>query len=233
MTVSRSYDDPCGLSRALNRVGERWALLVVRELVYGPKRFADLRRGLPGISPNVLSQRLDELESHDVLRRRLMPAPVSGWVYELTDVGAGLAPALIALARWGSRLPVQSARELSPNAFWLALETTYLPGRAGSGKVVINLDGESKEAQFDDRALTWVAVASRSSDAIISTTQVELRTIVFGDRQFDDALREQTMIVEGDTDLARRLIASFERPPTSILRGHPGRPVSGRPHRSG
>lgn len=80
---------------------------------------------------------------------------------------------------------------------------------------MIDLEGEAKEAHFDDRALTWVARSSGSPDAMISTARAELRTIVFGDRRFDDALREQTLSVEGDADLARRLITSFERPPTS------------------
>ncbi|GAA1037885.1 hypothetical protein GCM10009557_52510 [Virgisporangium ochraceum] len=85
----RSYDDPCGIARALNAVGERWALLVVRELAFGPKRFTDLRAGLPGVSDNVLSQRLRELEAVDVVRRHRLGPPSRAHVYELTPHGEG------------------------------------------------------------------------------------------------------------------------------------------------
>src|ERR1700737_4169741 len=106
MPAKRTYDDPCGVARALDRVGERWALLVVRELLFGPKRFTDLSQGLPGMSQNVLSQRLRELEDAAVVRRRRLGPPSSARVYELTQRGAELEPVLQALARWGSRNPL-------------------------------------------------------------------------------------------------------------------------------
>src|SRR5262245_48168316 len=90
--TKRSYDDSCLTAHALDLVGERWALLVVRELLLGPKRFTDLRHGLPGISPNVLSQRLDELEHAALVHRRRLDPPASVWVYELTGWGRELEP---------------------------------------------------------------------------------------------------------------------------------------------
>src|ERR1700684_2381520 len=101
MTVKRSYGDSCGIARGLDAVGERWALLVVRELVLGPKRFTDLRAGLPRVGPDMLAARLRELETAGVVRRRTLPAPAASKVYELTAWGAELAPALLALGRWG------------------------------------------------------------------------------------------------------------------------------------
>src|SRR5258708_16049454 len=89
----RSYDDGCAAAHALDLIGERWALLVVRELVLGPKRFTDLRAGLPRISPNVLTQRLEELERASVVRRRKLSPPAAACVYRLTDCGLQLAPA--------------------------------------------------------------------------------------------------------------------------------------------
>ena len=127
MLGKRSYDDPCGVARALDLVGERWALLVVRELLFGPKRFADLSRGLPGMSQNVLSQRLSELEQAGIARRRRLGPPASTRVYELTERGAELEPILDALARWGSRVPLAATTELSVDAFILALKTTFDP----------------------------------------------------------------------------------------------------------
>ncbi len=98
----RTYGDRCGVARALDIVGERWALLVVRELLLGPKRFSDLRRGLPNVSPDVLSQRLRGLEAADILRHRTLDPPASVQVYELTARGHALEPVVLELGRWGS-----------------------------------------------------------------------------------------------------------------------------------
>ena len=105
MGTKRSYDDGCAAAHALDLVGERWALLVVRELLLGPKRFTDLRAGLPGTSPNVLAQRLRELEGAGVVRRRKLPPPAASRIYELTEWGKDLEPVIISLGRWGVRSP--------------------------------------------------------------------------------------------------------------------------------
>src|SRR5512146_2571472 len=97
MSTSRSYGDRCGVARALDVVGERWALLVVRELLLGPKRFTDLRTGLPHVSPDVLAQRLRELEQGGVVRRRTLAPPAGSRVYELTDRGRELEPVILGL----------------------------------------------------------------------------------------------------------------------------------------
>src|SRR3954452_5144800 len=102
MAGTRSYDDACGIARALDVIGERWALLVVRELVFGPKRFTDLQAGLRRVSPDVLAQRLRDLEAAGVVARRTLPPPAASRVYELTDRGRELEPVLRALGRWGS-----------------------------------------------------------------------------------------------------------------------------------
>src|ERR687888_870608 len=100
MATLRSYGDGCGIAHALDLVGERWALLVVRELLLGPKRFTDLRAGLPNASPNVLSQRLRELEEATIGRRRRLPPPAGSQVYELTEWGRELEPLVISLGAW-------------------------------------------------------------------------------------------------------------------------------------
>jgi len=99
----RSYGQICGVSRALEIVGERWALLIIRDLLIGPKRFTDLRQGLPRIPTNVLSARLKELEQAGVLQRRILPRPATAVVYELTDYGRELDDILLALGRWGAK----------------------------------------------------------------------------------------------------------------------------------
>src|ERR1043166_7871758 len=103
MPTTRSYGDACGIARALDVVGERWALLVVRELLLGPQRFSDLRRALPGASSNMLTDRLRELEGHDVVRRRRLPPPAASVVYQLTETGRELEPIVLALGGWGLR----------------------------------------------------------------------------------------------------------------------------------
>src|SRR5215208_936562 len=105
MPAKRTYGDPCGIARALDVVGERWALLVVRELLLGPKRFTDLRAGLAHVGPDMLSQRLRELEQAGVVRRRTLAPPAGSRVYELTERGLELEPVVLALGRWGSRAP--------------------------------------------------------------------------------------------------------------------------------
>src|SRR5919199_1777683 len=116
----RSYGQFCGIARALDLVGERWALLVVRELVLGPKRFSDLRAGLPGIGTNVLTTRLRELEAGGVIARRELPPPAGSTVYQLTEYGRELQPVLLALGRWGAR----SMGEREPGQ---ALRSEWLP----------------------------------------------------------------------------------------------------------
>src|SRR5215218_7263178 len=107
MATTRTYDDGCAAAHALDLVGERWALLVVRELLLGPKRFTDLRSGLPHASPNVLAQRLRDLEAAGVVRRGKLPPPAASKIYELTEWGRDLEPVIIALGRWGVRSPTK------------------------------------------------------------------------------------------------------------------------------
>ena len=129
MATMRTYGDRCGVARALDVVGERWALLIVRELVLGPKRFSDLRGGLPRVAPDVLSQRLRELEGAGVLRRTTLPPPGGARVYELTEWGQELEPLVIGLGRWGSRAPFPGGEaELGIDAFVIALKTLFQPG---------------------------------------------------------------------------------------------------------
>src|ERR1700677_3444645 len=131
MAGRRTYRDSCGIARTLDIVGERWALLVVRELVLGPKRFTDLRDGLPKLGPDMLTQRLRDLVQAGVVRRRTLPPPAASQVYELTDWGAELGPVLVALGRWGSRAPLPDrAPPLSIDAAIVALQTTFDPAAA-------------------------------------------------------------------------------------------------------
>src|SRR5215208_8404579 len=131
MARSRSVQDGCGIAHASELLGERWALLVVRELLLGPKRFTDLRAGIPDISPNVLGQRLRELEESAIVSRRKLAPPAAVQVYELTEWGRELEPAVLALGRWASRSPsFPLGAPMGPDSLVLALKSTFDPAKA-------------------------------------------------------------------------------------------------------
>src|SRR6516164_1158095 len=127
MAGNRSYGEQCGVARSLDVIGERWALLIVCELLLGPKRFNDLMAGLPGASPNVISQRLRELASHDVIRQRDLPPPARVRVYELTDWGRELEPVILHLGQWGTRAPLPVGASWSLDSLLLALQAIADP----------------------------------------------------------------------------------------------------------
>jgi DNA-binding HxlR family transcriptional regulator len=148
----RTYNQYCGLAHALDLVGERWALLVVRELALGGKRFTDLREGLPGIGTNVLATRLRQLQADGVVRKlRLMP-PADTTVYMLTDLGVDLVPAMLALGRWGAQTmgPPEAGQELRSNWLAVAMRAFFQPGdtvatieiELRDGPFRIDIDGE-------------------------------------------------------------------------------------------
>jgi DNA-binding HxlR family transcriptional regulator/putative sterol carrier protein len=208
----RSYDDPCGIARGLNVIGERWSLLIVRELLFGPKRFTDLHHGLPTASQNVLSQRLRELEQTGVVRRRRLSPPAATWVYELTEWGRDLEPALFHLARWGSRGPLSSGDELSADALMFALKTSFDPQAAGSGTYEIRLGDDRFRAQIADGRLNLTRGTAERPDAVLETDAATLRSLVFGDHDLSEALKDGTLRVEGDERAAARLVTVFPRP---------------------
>src|SRR3982751_1787844 len=131
MARTRAIEDGCGIAHASELLGQRWALLVVRELLLGPKRFTDLRTGLPDISPNVLGQRLRELEESGIVRRRKLAPPAAPQVYELTDWGRELEPAVLSLGRWASHSPsFPLGAEMGPDSLVLAMKTAFQPEKA-------------------------------------------------------------------------------------------------------
>ena len=157
MISDRSYNQYCGIARALDLVGERWALLIVRELALGPKRFTDLREGLPGVATNVLSNRLRQLERDGIVGRRRLPPPAPARVYELTEYGRELVPIMLALGRWGAstmgpRTPAQSIRSewlaVALNAFFDAESAGGLRATIG-----LELDGSRFTLRLDDGQL--------------------------------------------------------------------------------
>src|SRR5436190_3201843 len=140
MAGARTYGEGCAAAHALDLVGDRWALLVVRELLLGPKRFTDLRRGIRHASPNVLAQRLRDLEEVGVVRRRKLPPPAASMVYELTEWGMELEPVVLALGRFGVRSPLMPrGAGMSADSAILALRTMFDPLVAGDFRGVFEL----------------------------------------------------------------------------------------------
>jgi DNA-binding HxlR family transcriptional regulator/putative sterol carrier protein len=212
---TRQYDDPCGLARALNLVGERWALLVVRELLFGPKRFTDLKLGLPTASQNVLSHRLRELEGGGIVRRRT----TGPQTYELTPRGHRLRPVLLELARWGSHTPTASTMDLSVAALMFALLTAFSPDLAGDLRTTIELrvDEEPFRISVAGGQVHITAGAPDGPDAIVDTDRTTLRGLVFADTSLPDAIAAGTARVAGDDKTAARLLTFFPRPTVSAV----------------
>lgn len=201
----RSYGDPCGTARALDVIGERWALLVVRELLLGPKRFADLVRSLPGTSQNVLTQRLRELVDAEVLVRHRLGPPVSGQVYELTERGHALRPVVVELSRWGSRVAAQTGGELSPDAFVIALLTTF-DGTLPDCRVELRIDRDVFGVEVTGGRIDVARGAPTDAGAVLTGSAGDLRRVVFGGAPVSE------LAPAGDAALAERFARAFPRP---------------------
>jgi DNA-binding HxlR family transcriptional regulator/putative sterol carrier protein len=215
MATKRSYDDGCASAHALDLVGERWALLVVRELVLGPKRFTDLRTGLPGISPNVLTQRLEELEEASVVRRRKLPPPASAWVYELTEWGQELESVIMALGRWGARSPfLPMGACLSIDALILSLRTMFSPEAAAGfeASLEIRLGEDRFHAEIAGGQMNLTRGSASHPDAIIESDSDTLVAVVYGGRKLAEALRFGDLKIEGDRGAVKRFVGLFPLP---------------------
>src|SRR6185369_9159940 len=188
----RTYGDRCGIARALDIVGERWALLVVRELLLGPKRFTDLRAGLPLIGPDVLSQRLRELEASGVVVRDKLPPPAASQVYALTERGRALEPVVLELGRWGSQAPVPAEdAPLGADAAMLALKTMFR-GRGLRATYEVRLGEDRYAVRVDGDRLDIERGSAHGQDATIATDPGTLATVLWHDGNASE------ITVEGD-----------------------------------
>ena len=212
MTTARRYDDPCGIARALDAVGDRWALLVVRELIFGPKRFLQLRQGLRGVSPNVLSQRLRDLEAAGVVRRCMLGPPAEVAVYELTASGRALEPVLLELGRWGSRQPMTAAGELSVSALLIALKTVFDPPAAPGAVFALRIDGDWYRLTAADGAIDIARGRADDPAVTFETDVATLRSVAFGREPVAAAERAGRLTVDGDRRLAERFARMFPVP---------------------
>lgn len=216
MTGRRSYGQGCPVAHSLDLVGERWALLVVRELRLGARRYSDLQAALPGVGPAVLSQRLRDLERVGVLRRRTLPPPAGVKVYELTEWGAELEPVFRALARWGASSPVVPLEgDVSSDTVMLGLRTFFEPAaEPWTAAYEVWLDRDRYDVRVQEGRLVRVArgEASAGADAVVHADRHGFLDVLNGVTTVRDAVRSGRVTVEGDVDAVQRLVDARRLP---------------------
>lgn len=213
--TQRTYGQYCGIARALELVGERWALLIVRDLLGRPKRYTELRSGMPAIPTNVLASRLKEMEANGVVQRRLLPRPESGTVYELTAYGRELEDVLLRLGRWGAKSlekPDDGPGYVDPAI--RALRSSFRPEVAGElrasfeiwfGEFVIYAIVDGQSVQVDQGAL-------HESDLIIDARGAII-PLLSGDEKPEEALRSGRIRISGERELLDRFVEMFRMRP--------------------
>jgi DNA-binding HxlR family transcriptional regulator len=203
--TSRSYHDACATARGLDVIGERWALLVVRELLLGPQRFGDLRHALPGISTNLLTDRLRELAAHGVLARRRLPPPAGSVVYELTASGRDLEPVVLAIGEWGARVPMPEAPTLSATSVLLYLRGSRVPDEVAT--YAVELDGRPWTVTTTPGQVHVESGEPAEPAARIRTDPHTLNDLLADPALLDARLAEGSVAVDGDLAAARRLLS--------------------------
>jgi DNA-binding HxlR family transcriptional regulator/putative sterol carrier protein len=219
MTGRRKYDDGCAIAHGLDLVGERWALLVVRELLLGPKRFTDLRAGLPGASPDVLSQRLRELQDAGVLTRRKLPPPGASWVYELTEWGADLEPVITQIAHWSSRsATLRHDAPIGVDSLLLSLKALFDPHAAEgfSATITLRLGEQDFCIQLTDEHLEVTRGRPGQPDVTLATDTATLHALLRGNRRLTETLTAGELRLAGDRSTAERFLALFPLPTPAI-----------------
>jgi DNA-binding HxlR family transcriptional regulator len=212
----RRYEDACGAAHALDLVGERWSLLVMRELMLGPKRFSDLRADLPGISANVLTQRLESLEAAGVLVRRRLPPPAATQVYELTEWGYEAERIFQVLGRWAARSPTHDPTlPLSANSLMLSFRTMVDPARiAGvSARIGFRLGREDFLVRIEEREVRAERADPAGADVIFTAAPPAIAAAVYGGVPLETLEADGTLRIDGNRDLARRFVTWFVLPP--------------------
>jgi DNA-binding HxlR family transcriptional regulator len=222
MATNRTYEDSCGVAHGLELVGERWAMLVVRELMLSAKRFGDIKDGLPGISANVLSHRLDELERAGLVTRRKLPKPAAVWVYDLTDWARDLEPVMQVFGRWAARDPNhRKDLHFGVTSLVLSLRTNFDPSLADGVKLTIQLrpNDEAYVAHVARKKLTIDAGEADEPDATVTGDPRMFAAVTYGGRPLADAIATGDLTVEGDVPAAEQFFGLYTLPPTATPSG--------------
>jgi len=206
--VSKRYDQYCPVAHALGLVGERWALLIVRELLHGPQRYTDLTANLPGIGTNILAARLRDLEACGIVAKRRLPPPAASQVYELTEYGNALKPVIRELAIWGIQSLGPPDFENAPALHWLedALDTVFAPV-APEGSFEFHV-GDDVASIVDGNASPGLL---EDADVVVRMADPAAFYHLFVERRWDD------VAVEGDRELLERLLDAASAPATAAV----------------
>jgi DNA-binding HxlR family transcriptional regulator len=201
----KHYGQACAIARALDVVGERWSLLLVRELILGPRRYRDLATGLPGIPSNVLATRLKDLQAVGVITQRTLPAPTDVTVYELTDAGRALQPALTELLRWGLHYGPEPSQDDASQTGWALLSGAGRPTALPAGQTCeLRVGPEFFYLGSDGGKLAVRRGPAPDGDAVVTMSADTLYSLLTGQTTVTDAVRHST--VEGDTGIALRAL---------------------------
>lgn len=220
----RTYDDGCGIAHAMNLIGDRWAVLIVRDLLLGPKRFTDLQAGLRTVGANALAQRLRDLEQSGVVRRRVLPPPAGSRVYELTDWGAQLQAVLAELARWGLASPiVPPSGDVGADSLMLGLRTFYnpalMPTRTATLHIV--LDDAHFTARLAKRHLDIERGQPRRADITVQTDRASFTALLGKTAQVGDLVRKGHVHITGDVAIVEEMVAATCTPqPAQVQSGN-------------
>ncbi len=221
----RRYDDACATAHALDLVGERWALLVMRELMFGPKRFSDLRASLPGISANVLTQRLEGLEEVGLVIRRKLPPPAAAKVYELTAWGYESEAIFQVLGRWASRSPSHDpSLQFGSASLLLSLRTMLDPARAQgmAARIGLRVGTEAFVASLAEGRIEIATGSPDGADVIFTGAAAVIAGAIYGGRPLAALEAEGVLRIDGDRALAERFVTLFPLPEKAQVRASPG-----------
>ena len=214
--LKRWYDDACGTAHALELVGERWSLLIMREMMFGPRRFGDIRAALPGISANVLTQRLETLEGHGIVVRSKLPPPASVQVYGLTPWGYEADQLLIVLGNWAARSPGHDPTlPLSKTSLMLSFRTMFQADVAGDRVVTVGfvLGEEKFRVRVENGTLTPRRAEIDDADVVFETTPEAMAGYVYGKVPLEAMEEAGAIVVQGDRNAALRFQTWFILPP--------------------
>ena len=215
MVGKRKYEDGCAIAQALDVVGERWALLLVRELVLGPKRFTDLLDGLHGVSSDILTSRLRDLSDAGVVRRRRLGPPAAAWVYELTEWEAELEDIILELAQWVHKSPLMRYDlPLGPDSLMLSLKTRFHPPAADgvSASIGLSFGNAHFAVRIADSRLEIERADVESPDLVLDTDEATLLSLLNPDGSIEEALSSGRLRLTGDKELAEGLRRLFPLP---------------------
>ncbi|WP_367613586.1 winged helix-turn-helix transcriptional regulator [Sphingomonas sp. AP4-R1] len=216
-TPKRWYDDACGTALALELVGERWSMLIVRELMYGPRRFGELKTGLPGISANVLTQRLESLEEAAILVRRKLAPPANVQVYDLTPWGRESEGAIMALGRWAARSPLHDPTAfMSGASLMMSMRTMLVSGRMGdlACRIGVRLGADHFVAEVAGEDIVVQRGFAEAPDVTVEAdTAFPILAWIYGKRDPAPMEAEGALRITGDRPLATRFAALFALPP--------------------